>query len=231
MARVLAGRGVALDDVERYLAPTLRDSDARSLHVARHGAGGGAARAGRPARRESRRFSATMTSMARPAPPCSRNISTIAAARRSSISRIASPKAMGPTPSDARLRRSAARGSSSPSIAASSAMSRSPRPKKLGLDVVVFDHHQAPESAARRAGAGRSQPAGRSFRARLSLRGGRRLYGAGRAQPRAARGGILERARGARPDRRARSGGAGRRRRRRAADRPQPRLGGQGAGA
>ena len=44
MARVLAGRGVALEDVERYLDPTLRESDARSLHAARHGAGGGAAR-------------------------------------------------------------------------------------------------------------------------------------------------------------------------------------------
>ena len=91
---------------------------------------------------------------------------------------------------------------SSPSIAAPSATSRSPKRAKLGLDVVVFDHHQAPERLASSARRGRSQPAGRSLRPRPSLRGGRGLYGACGAEPRAARQRLLQRQDRARPPRR-----------------------------
>ena len=56
MARVLAGRGVELEDVERYLAPTLRESmpDPFTLRDMEPAVARLAAR--RSARRESRRF-------------------------------------------------------------------------------------------------------------------------------------------------------------------------------
>ena len=50
-----------------------------------------------------------------------------------------------------------------------------------------------PGGAAEDGGARRSQPRGRPFRARLSLRRGRRLHGARGAQPRVARSRLLER--------------------------------------
>ena len=89
--------------------------------------------------------------------------------------------------------------SSSRSIAARRATSRSPRRARLGLDVVVLDHHQAPRALPRRRRHRQPEPAGRPLRPRPSLRGRRRLPDAGRAQPRPARARLLRR-RGAEPD-------------------------------
>ena len=113
---------------------------------------------------------------------------TPAAARRSSTSPTASPKATARTReamaafaargASARRHRRLRRGQPR-------AVRRTPR--RLGLDVVVFDHHQAPEALPEALAHRRSQPAGRSLGPRLSLRRRRRLHGAGRAEPGAAR--------------------------------------------
>ena len=66
---------------------------------------------------------------------------------------------------------------------------------RLGLDVIVFDHHQAPETLPRTLALVDPNRRGRSFGTGLSLRRRCRLHGAGRAEPRAARGGLLERTR------------------------------------
>ena len=130
----------------------------------------------------------------------------------------------------ARLRGAGRQASSSRSIAARSATSRSSSRARLGLDVIVFDHHQAPGDAAAR-------------RWRWSIPTARTIFPASAiSAPRASsimalvalnralrEAGFWNGAPGARSDRRARSRRAGDGRRRRAADRPQPRLRRQGA--
>ena len=101
--------------------------------------------------------------------------------------------------------------------------------RRLGMSVVVIDHHQMRRRTARGRGAGQSEPARRSLRPRLSRRGRSRAGDAGRGQPGTADARVLERrnaragsARHAAPCR-ARHG-----RRCRAPDRAQPRLRGEG---
>ena len=100
--------------------------------------------------------------------------------------------------------------------------------ERLGLDVIVFDHHQAPEALPRALAL--VDPNRQDDLSGLGHLCGRRrrLYGPGGAQPGAPTGGILERARRPRPHRGARSGRARDRRRRRAADGTEPRLCRQG---
>ena len=176
------------------------------------------------ARASASRSSATTTSTALRARRCSANICRPAAARRSSTSPIASSRATARTSRRWPPSPRAARASSSPSIAARSATSRSPRRARLGLDVVVFDHHQAPERCPTRSpivdpnrqddlsGLGHLCAAGVVYMGLVALN-------------RALRdGGFFNGRSRARSARRARSRRAGDRRRRRAAGRPQPRL-------
>ena len=100
---------------------------------------------------------------------------------------------------------------------------------RLGLDVIVFDHHQAPETLPQTlalvdpnreddlSGLGHLCAAGVVYMALVALNRALREAGFWNGTP------------GPGPDRRARSRGAGDCRRRRAADRPQPRLCRQGA--
>ena len=64
--------------------------------------------------------------------------------------------------------------------------------RKLGLDVIVIDHHQADERLPRGAGGGQSQPARRSLEARPSRRRRPRVHDRGRGQPRTARARVLD---------------------------------------
>ena len=76
---------------------------------------------------------------------------------------------------------SAARRCWSPSIVAPPVSSRSRKRARLGLDVVVIDHHQADEVLAAGGRDRQSEPARRSFRPRPSRRGRARLHDRGRA--------------------------------------------------
>ena len=64
--------------------------------------------------------------------------------------------------------------------------------RRLGMSVVVIDHHQCGEDAARGRRAGQSEPAGRSLRPRPSRRGRARAGDAGGGEPRIARPRILD---------------------------------------
>ena len=101
--------------------------------------------------------------------------------------------------------------------------------RRLGMSVVVIDHHQCGDELADRRCAGQSEPAGRSLRPRPSRRGRARAGHAGRGQSRTARARFLDqRNAGAGSARHAASRRARHRRRCRAADRAQPRLRRQG---
>ncbi len=71
--------------------------------------------------------------------------------------------------------------------------SRWPRRSKLGLDVVVIDHHQADDELPDGDRDRQSEPAGRSLRPRPSRRGRRRVHDAGRGEPRIAPARLLDR--------------------------------------
>ena len=90
---------------------------------------------------------------------------------------------------------------------------------RLGLDVIVFDHHQTSERLPKALAL--VDPNREDDLSGLGYLVGRRrrLHGARRAEPGAARGGVLERPTRPGPHRRARSRGARDRRRRRAARR------------
>ena len=225
LARVLAGRGVG---ARRGRAPSRSDparADARSVHPRRHGEGDGAARRrGRDAREKVAIFADYDVDGAASAALLSEYLAGLRLRDDRPHSRSRHSKATGRTARRWPPSPRAARASSSPSIAARSATNRSPRRKKLGLDVVVFDHHQAPERLPDALGDRRSEPPGRPLRPRPSVRRRRRLHGPRRAEPRVARRRLLQRPRRARSARRARSGRAGDGGRRRAAHRPQPRL-------
>ncbi len=96
---------------------------------------------------------------------------------------------------------------------------------ELGFVTIIVDHHQAGEIAARGPCGDQSQPPGRYFGLWLSVRGGRGDDPDCRHQPRAARAGLVYR-RTPRPQHAAMAGtgGAGDRLRCRAAEGPQPRL-------
>ena len=194
-------------------------ADARSVRADRHGRGGGAhRRRGRCAARASR-SSATTTSTARPRRRCWRaSCGTAGLEPIDPHPRPACSKATARTSRRSARSPSAARRCSSPSIAAPPAIEPLAEAARLGLDVVVIDHHLADEELPPAlavvnpnrlddlSGLGHLAAVGLVFMTR------------GGGEPRAARARLLERgAAGARPARPARPGRARHRRRRGAA--------------
>ena len=145
LARILAGRGVEVDEVEAFLDPTVRRlmPDPHTVTAMEQAAqriadADGARRAGRDLRRLRRRWRDGL-GVAGALPAAS------AASSRSCISRTGFSKAMAPTSRRSVRSPSAARSSSSPSIAAPPASSRSPRRGGLASTSSCIDHHQADE--------------------------------------------------------------------------------------
>ena len=223
MARVLAGRGVALD---RSRAPSRADlarADARPLCVARHGGGDAAPRARRSAGERVAIFGDYDVDGAASAALLSEYLEACGCP---TMIHIPDRVAEGYGPNSEAMAAFANAGATLVVTVDCGAVSHEPiaEAKRLGLDVVVFDHHQAPERLPDAlAVVDPNRQDDLSGLGYLSRRR-RRLHGPRRAQSRASRGGLLSRARGARSQGRARSRRAGDRRRRRAARRPQPRL-------
>ena len=145
LARILAGRGVEVDEVEAFLDPTVRrlmpdphTVTAMEQAAQRLGRRDAARRAGRDLRRLRRRWR-DRVGAAGALPAAS------AAASRSCISPTGFSKATAPTSRRSARSPAAARRCSSPSIAAPPASSRWPRRGGLASTSIVLDHHQADE--------------------------------------------------------------------------------------
>ena len=95
LARVLAGRGVGLENAAAYLSPSLQAGPARPLDTDRHGCRGVAARRRRRGAAKRSRSSATTTSTARPPPHSSMTFLPRLGPSRASTSPIASSRATG----------------------------------------------------------------------------------------------------------------------------------------
>ncbi len=124
LARVLAGRGVEVDEVEAFPRSHGAAADARSARCHRHGAGGGRASPTPWCAAIRSRSSATTTSMARPPRRCWHVSLTPAASIRSCTSPTGYSRATARTSRRSARSPNAARSSSLPSTAAPAASSR-----------------------------------------------------------------------------------------------------------
>ncbi len=228
LARILAGRGVAAEEVEGFLDPTVRalmpdphtlaDMPAAAVaHRRRDGA--------RRDRRDLRRLRCRWRDLGGDA-------GALSAPRRT---RPADPY---PRPDFRRLRPQRGGGARARRPGRDAARDgrlrhHQPRAARRGEAARPRRHRDRPSprrrGAAARAGGGQSQPARRSLRPRPSRGGRPGVHDRGGGQPRTARARFLDGGTaGARPARRAASGRARHGGRRRAAQGPQPRLRHQG---
>ena len=185
LARVLAGRGVAPETVERYLDPTLRDLMPdpfvmRDMEAA-------AARLARAAERGERVaiFGDYDVDGA-----CSAALLSeyLAACGCDPIVHIPDRVTEGYGPNAEAIENFAVRGAKLVVTVDCGAVSHEPFEiaGRLGLDVIVFDSSPGARGAAEGARGRRSEPRGRPLGPRPSRGRGRRFHGAGRAEPGAA---------------------------------------------
>ena len=145
LARVLAGRGVGLDEVARHLDPTLRALMPDPFTLRRHGEGDGAAR--RRGQARARRVAIFADYDVDGAASAALLSEYLQACGCETIVHIPDRVTEGYGPNREAMAAFAARGASLVVTVDCGAVSHEPiaEARKLGLDVVVFDHHQAPE--------------------------------------------------------------------------------------
>ncbi len=147
LARILAGRGVAAADAARYLDPTLKELMPDPSTLDGYGRRRRAADAMRSCQASRSRFSAIMTSTA-PAPSALIVDYWRAAGAPQPLVHIPDRIFEGYGPNTEAIRALAARGATLLVTVDCGTVSHEPfqAARELGLDVVVFDHHQAPEA-------------------------------------------------------------------------------------
>ena len=193
IARVLAGRGVAPEAVDRYLDPTLRDLMPDPFVLRDIEAATAAVEGGGRCGASGSRSSATTTSTARAARRSSANFWRRAAARRSCTYPIAFPRVWAQRRGDGRFRRPRREPRRHRRLRRGEPWAVRARRKSSASTSSCLDHHQAPETLPEAlAMVDPDREDDLSGLGYLS-RSRRRLSGARRPQPGVARRRLLER--------------------------------------